>query len=128
MSAQSIKALAIANRTRSARADVLREIRSLDHEESPGLAAVILRDPRAPVEGIRLDKFLGSVNRYGPWRSGRLLVRAGLPPGRLSRRISELSERERHALAEALSPRKEPDGRQTRKPTNEARRLRGRAG
>lgn len=102
MSAQSMRALALANEIRFAQAAVMREIRKAKSAESKQLAADALRDPTETVGGVRLNRLLRSVNRYGERRVRLLMGRAGIPVARLSRRVRELSDRERNALADAL--------------------------
>lgn len=98
MSAQSLQALSLANETRARQTQVRREIR----EQGPAHVAELLRDPDEIVGSIRLERLLGAMDRYGAVRCRRLLRRAGLHPGRLGRRVRELSERERRVLAEAV--------------------------
>lgn len=99
---QCLEALALANATYSAQAAELRKLRKLDYATGRPLAAAMLRDPDEIVGSIRVERFLRSVPRVGAARARRLTFRAGIASGRSARRIRELTERERFALAAVL--------------------------
>ena len=96
VSAQSLAALAEANRIRFAHAAVIRSI------ASPADAADVLRTPPADTGRLRLARVLKAVPRYGPVRATRLLNRAAIPQARLQRGLGELTERERNRIADEL--------------------------
>lgn len=102
MTPQHLEALRLANEVKRAQEAVLCELRHLSKREASERAAAHLRNPSEPVGRLSLDRFLRSLPRYGSFRVGRLLAEVGMPPGRLSRRVRELSERERGVLAGAL--------------------------
>lgn len=96
VSAQSLAALAEANRIRLRHAAVIRSI------ASPADAADVLRTPPADTDRLRLARVLKAVPRYGPVRTTRLLNRAAIPQARLQRGLGELTERERNRIADEL--------------------------
>ena len=96
VSAQSLAALANANRIRLRHAAVIRSI------ASPADAADVLRTPPADTGRLRLARVLKAVPRYGPVRTTRLLNRAAIPQARLQRGLGELTERERNRIADEL--------------------------
>jgi hypothetical protein len=98
---QHLDALALANEIRLAQAAVLREIRSANGTAGD-LAAEALRNPTDTVGSIRLERLLRALPRMGPRYADKTLAEVGMSRGRLSRRVRELTERERHVLADAL--------------------------
>lgn len=99
---QHLRALDDANRIRIAQAALFRLIRSADRPTGAALAAQTLRDATGVAGTIKLDRLLRSVRRLGNAMAPRVLSDAGIPPARLTRRLSELTEREREAIASAL--------------------------
>lgn len=93
-----MEALALAQQTKAAQRSVRREIRDGGAE----VAARLLREPTDAAGSIRLDRFLGAITRYGPTRSRKALASAGMHPGRLSRRVRELTADERRRLAAVI--------------------------
>ena len=103
MSAQSLAALASANRIRLARAACKREIRELDRTEAFARVAAILREPpEDEIAGMKLAELLRAIPRMGPHRIDTLLDRAGLQPARGQRPLNRLTTRELEAVACAL--------------------------
>lgn len=98
MSTQHLEALALAESARLAHARVARAIR----EGGPLVAVEALTHPDETIGAMRLKRVLGAVPRYGSHRIGRLLASVGIPSGRLDRRLRELTERERRAIAAGL--------------------------
>lgn len=98
MTAQHLEALALAESARLAQARVARAIR----EGGPLVAVEALTHPDETTGAMRLKRVLRAVPRYGSHRIGRLLADAGIPSGRLDRRLRELTERERQAIAAGL--------------------------
>jgi hypothetical protein len=96
---QCMEALEKAQEVKSAQAKVRRSITA----EGPSRAVDLLRDPDEITGSMRLDRFLRAMPRYGPDRSRRLLVAAGMHPGRLARRIRELTDDERERLGRAIA-------------------------
>jgi hypothetical protein len=91
---QAMHALEQANRVRSVRAQVKREIAS----GSLSASAVIERCPRE-AEGMTVRELLQSQPRWGPTRCSRLALSAGVSEGRA---VGALTARQRSALIEGL--------------------------
>ena len=100
--AQALAALERANRSRLAQCDRIRELHALPYTASLALARDWLLDPDEVIGAMRLKRLLGGIHRFGPVMVSRAVNRAGVTPGRLNRRVRELTERERRALAEVL--------------------------
>jgi hypothetical protein len=94
---QAMRALERANRVRSVRAQLKREIAS----GSLSASGVIERCPRE-AEGMTVGELLQSQARWGPARSSRLALSAGVSEGRA---VGALTERQRSALIERLDHR-----------------------
>lgn len=95
-------ALEIANGRRLAHATTRGHLRSLSPRASRREAAAILRAPEGELRHMRARYLLESVTHFGSVRLGKLLRRSGLGPGRLAVRLGELTDRERHLLAENI--------------------------
>jgi hypothetical protein len=93
---QHLRALEYANRVRLARARMKRRIAA--GELSAG--EVVLASPWQ-VHSMSISELLMSQKRWGRARCRRVLVSLGVPE---NKRIGTLTERQRQALAEVLSP------------------------
>lgn len=88
---QHLDALNGANAIRQGMAERKRELKALDSRASLLLAADWLDEQNTPapdemVARMRLEQLLGSITRFGPARSRRVIARVGTP-GMLIRRI-----------------------------------------
>ena len=99
---QRLAALETANGRRFAHATTRSHLRSLNPRDSRREAAAILRDPEGELRHMRARYLLESITRFGPVRLGKLIRRTGLGAGRLAVRLGELTDRERHLLAESI--------------------------
>ena len=81
-------------------------LRSLAPTDSRLRAAQILRENTYP--RMKARYLLESVHRFGPVRVGKLIRKAALPAGRLDRKLADLSERERHLIADYLEDLERP--------------------
>lgn len=102
MSAQSLEALGLANARKWARAGIKRQLKVLPRIEGSRMAARVLEHPSDDVEGIRLNELVGSIYRYGPALTESLVRRALLHPACETKRIGDLTERQRGVLARLL--------------------------
>lgn len=100
---QHLAALNAANEVRIAQAVVFRRIRSVSRIEGLRLVASILRDPDELEGSIRLDRLLGAIHRHQARATASAMRCAGVPAGKLSKRVRDLTERQRHALAAELT-------------------------
>lgn len=99
---QRMEALALANERRAELTQLRRLIAGFPHRQGRSAVASILRAPSPEQERIKADYLLASISRFGPARRGTLLRKVGLAAGRFGRSLSELSERERHLIADHL--------------------------
>lgn len=102
MTTQALRALERANRTRLASAALRRELHALDRPEAIAVVAHHLADPDEIVGSIPVGRLLRFVPRIGSERAGRILSRVGINGVRSSRRVRDLTERERRDLASVL--------------------------
>jgi len=91
---QGMRALEQANRVRSVRAQLKREIAS----GALSASALIERCPRE-AEGMTVRELLQSQPRWGPARFSRLALSAGVAEGRA---VGALTARQRTAIIEGL--------------------------
>lgn len=91
-------ALQIANQTRTANAEVLRRIGSLDPQAAVREVARILERPEG-ADALTVGRLLQAVSGIGPYRAGRILRSSGL---RSDRRLRELTLRQRRLVAAVL--------------------------
>ena len=96
---QHLTALQKGNRIRLRRAADKREIKALPRMEAYGMIADILEHPPEYWEGGSPMELLMAVRRHGRFFSLTFLRKAGVPE---SRKVSELTERQRFALAGVL--------------------------
>lgn len=99
---QHLTALEFANRVRIANAKTRAQIKRAGVVGGMYEAAAVLTEPDEIAERMRLGYLLASIERLGPKRAGKLLHRAGIQQARQRRRLCELSERERMAIADEL--------------------------
>jgi hypothetical protein len=102
---QYLEALAAANLVRKAVADIRRHLRSMDTETGRREAARLLLSVDEASEtplwaGMPIDRFLMAIRRLGRCRIEPLLKVAGIRNP--CRRISDLTPRQRFAVADAL--------------------------
>lgn len=102
MNPQVAAALQLAQRRQREQAAQLRTLRGLPFGASAGRAAALLVACSETTASLRLHRFLRSVSGLGEHRITRLLHRAEIPVARLSRRIGELTDRERRVIAATL--------------------------
>lgn len=102
VNAQVMAALDLANETRMARAALRDRIAGMRHGEGRREVASIIRDPDPHEWGIKARYLIRSIHRVGAAKEEALARRAGLSHGRLARSLSELTERERNAIAGVL--------------------------
>lgn len=100
--AQSMRALEIAHKAGMEQGAAMREIRMLGQHKGAQRVAYLLREPDEVVGSIRLERLLRAINRYGSARIRKFISSLGFPAGRITRRVRELTERERFAIADAL--------------------------
>src|ERR1035441_2167364 len=93
------RALAEANKIRSARAVLRREVHALPPAEGIALVADLLRYPPGHIASMRVFDLLGWPAKVGPIRVGRWWRGAGLPP---DKRVADLTARQAEAVAEIL--------------------------
>jgi hypothetical protein len=102
---QHMTALALANATRIRQGKFRRDIYTLGHADGRELIARLLIgdvEMDEAVSRIPVGRFLGSVYRFGPAGRERALRSAGVVSE--DRRVSELTNRQRVALAAAVWP------------------------
>lgn len=92
---QTLEALAVANEVRFARAELKREI--FRGETS---VAEVLADPPTYLARMPIGELLRAQSLWGPTRSRKLLRRAEI---RETRRVGELTERQRDLIARLLA-------------------------
>ena len=92
-------ALALANRTRLARARLKEEVHALPAPEGIAVVCEVVNSPPDYAEGMPVRVLVASILRWGDARSQRLLRRAGVSHGRT---FGGLTPRQRTALAEHL--------------------------
>lgn len=100
-SEQRLRAIEAGNLVRLAHAAERKALQAASPADARRAAAAILCEPGA-LGRMRARYLLESVNGFGAARIGRLIRRAGLLPGRLDRRLVELTERERGLIADFL--------------------------
>lgn len=101
MSTQHMEALRRANVIRSARSFMRRRIGEADRSLSPRLAAGVVLEVPPEAESMPAFDLLKSINGYGVVRARKVLRAAGVPE---HRDLASLTDRQRAALAERLSP------------------------
>lgn len=99
---QRLRAIEAGNLVRLAHATERKALRSASAAEGRRAAAAILREP-GELDRMRVRYLLESINGFGAARIGKLIRRAALAPGRLDRRLVELTERERRLIADHLT-------------------------
>lgn len=98
---QRMTALSGANEIRYAQTAIYRQLRSQPNKRTAEQhAADLLENPDETTGSIKLERFLRNIHRYGD-RNVKLLLRE-LGLARTTRRIRELTERERGLLVAAL--------------------------
>lgn len=102
--AQRMAALQEANRVRSWRAELKRDLKA-----GKVRAADVLRDPPEEVLTMKVVELLLAVPKIGRWKVGRILdgsaaCRREPVPISPSKTVGGLSERQRRVLVECLSP------------------------
>lgn len=101
--AQRKAALDIGNSRRYANAAWRKELRAMSSTDSRLAAAGMFRNPTKDGQHMKARYAIESVKRFGPARMGKLIRKAGLQPGRLDRKICDLTERERNLIADHLT-------------------------
>lgn len=97
---QPLQALELANTVRSHNHVRKQEIRNLPQREAFLVVADIVDSPHGPVGAMHIDQLLEAITRIGSDSACRLLLRAGVYMH--TRRIRELTPRQRAAVAAAL--------------------------
>lgn len=92
-------ALTRANEIRDARAILRRRLRALPYSQARALLAVHVLDTPDWLDSIPVHALLGWAPYHGPLAVGKLLRFAQI---RDARRLVDLTDRQRHALATAL--------------------------
>lgn len=99
---QRRQALVGANARRLAHAAIRRHLQSLPSADSRLEAAEMFRHPAEETEHMKARYVLESIYRFGPVRVGRLIRKTGFAPGRLERKLVDLTEHERGIIADHL--------------------------
>lgn len=100
---QHMEALQRANRIYKAQSDLLMQVRKAPTRyDSAERAAEMLLEPCEVADSMRLQRVMRAIRQFGDRRVGRVMADAGVPPGRLMRRLRELTPYERERLARAL--------------------------
>lgn len=99
---QPLAALRRANAARTGIARVKAEVAALGQADGARRAAMMLRDPDEAVGAMTIDALILSVHRMGAARMVRLFNEARFPVATRHRRVRDLTERQRHLLADIL--------------------------
>ena len=99
---QRAAALKLGNAVRTRHANFRRAFNALPFEQGKCEAVSILRDDFEAYEDMKARYLIESIHRFGPTRMGRLIRKIGLAQGRLDTPLGELTERERHLIADHL--------------------------
>lgn len=102
---QHMAALESANDIRIKRSYRMNWINDPPFREARERAALTLEDPPPELLGMRIDKFLGGLPQIGPGKVRKLTEGNMITP---TRRIEELTERQRLALARQIRPGADP--------------------
>jgi hypothetical protein len=99
-SLQYLSALERANQVRLARASMKRHIRTADNlEESRERAVRVILDPPDAMAGFEVHALLCTIVRFGAGRASKMCGQLRL---RETKPLGQLTERQRHELAEHL--------------------------
>jgi hypothetical protein len=97
-----LDALKRANVTRLGIARVKGEVASLGQADGARLAAELLRDPDDAAGAATIDALVTAVHRIGVTRMDRLFSQARFTVMARHRRVRELTDRQRHLVADLL--------------------------
>lgn len=102
---QRRSALEIANAVRSHRAGIRRELRACVYREGCRRAADLIESDDEQVQAIPIDYLLVSIRCFKEAKVRRLSAKTGIRPMRLTRKIGDLTVRERRLIAGTLRER-----------------------
>lgn len=97
---ERVARLQIANRVRLSNHRTKAELGGMARFEGAARVAEILRDPAGDIGACQIHELLGAIRHVGPTKVTALLKEAGVWAP--SRRVRDLTERQRHALADVL--------------------------
>lgn len=97
---QCMNALELANKIRTANADLRREITELPHDQGCAKVADLLTNPSGPVASFQIGRLLKCIDWIGDTGMIRYLRYAGIITA--TKRVGALTPRQRKCLTEAL--------------------------